>query len=187
MKEFASKLNWPGRCWTGLLLLTGLVFLAGATPARAQSEEGIKAAFIYNFAKFTEWPATAFADASAPITVGFVGADSLADLFEKNVVGKNANGRDFAVKRFSSATGTENCQIVFVGDAGQAAAIMGAIQGKTVLTLGDSDSFAAAGGMVKFVKDGAKISFDLDFNAINGAHLKLDPKLRQIARSAKGG
>jgi hypothetical protein len=169
------------------MLLALAAFLGAVSSGWAQSEEGIRAAFVYNFAKFTEWPATAFADANAPITVGFVGAASLADTFEKNVVGKNANGRDFAVKRFSSATGAENCQILFVGDAAQVSAVLGAIKGKAILTVGDTDSFAAAGGMIKFVKDGAKVSFDLDFAAINTAQLKLDAKLKQIAHAVKGG
>ena len=181
------RLNYGGRGWAGLLLVAGLFLMTAVNPAFSQSEEGIKAAFIYNFAKFTEWPATAFADGSAPITVGFVGADSLADTFEKNVVGKNANGRDFAIKRLSGAAGVENCQIVFIGDAGQAAAVIGAIKGKSILTVGSSDGFTAAGGMINFIKDGAKISFDLDLNATTAAQLKLDSKLRQIARNVKGG
>ena len=188
MKTNLSKLNRRGRGWIRLFLAVavGLVITV-ANSAFAQSEEGIKAAFVYNFAKFTEWPANAFADGGAPITVGFVGAASLADTFEKNVVGKNANGRDFAVKRLPTAAGTESCQIVFVGDPGQIEAVVSAIKGKAILTVGDSDHFAAAGGMIKFVKDGAKISFDLDFTSINAAQLKLDAKLRQIARSVKGG
>lgn len=187
MKDRTQKINGRGWRWTGRLLLFVGCFMATAIPALAQTEEGIKAAFIYNFAKFTVWPDTAFAGSAAPITVGFVGADSLADTFEKNVVGKNANGRDFAVKRFASAAGTENCQLVFVADAAQIASVLGATKGKAILTLGDSDSFGAAGGMVRFVKDGAKVSFDLDLTAINAAQLQLNAKLQSIAHSVKGG
>ena len=170
-------------------LMLAVVFLAiaGIGPVFAQSEAGVKTAFLYNFAKFTEWPASAFAGDSAPITVGFVGADSLADTFEKNVTGKNANGRDFAVKKLSGAAGVESCQIVFVGDASQAAAVVGAAKGKPVLLVGDSDGFAAAGGMITFVVAGGKVSFDLDLGAINAGGLKLNDKLRQVARNVKGG
>jgi hypothetical protein len=170
-------------------LILAAVILASAAigPAFAQSEAGVKTAFIYNFAKFTEWPASAFAGDSAPITVGFVGADSLADTFEKNVTGKNANGRDFAVKKLSGAAGVDGCQIVFVGDASQASAVIGALKGKPVLQVGDSAGFAAAGGMITFVVTDGKVSFDLDLGAINAGGLKLNDKLRQVARNVKGG
>ena len=143
--------------------------------------------FRSNFAKFTEWPGGAFASDNAPITVAFVGADALADTFEKNVTGKNANGRDFTVKKLTGGAGLENCQIVFVGAADQASSVVAAAKGKPVLTIGDGDGFATAGGMISFVDAGGKISFDLDFAPINTSGLKLDAKLRQVARKVKGG
>jgi hypothetical protein len=187
MNQTSCKFNRLAGFQTSLFISLAAYFMFAASSALAQSETGIKAAFVYNFAKFTGWPEAAFAGGNAPITVGFVGADSLADMFEQNVAGKNANGRDFAVKRFSSAAGTENCQIVFVGDTGQTAAVIAAAKGKAILTVGDSDGFSDAGGMIRFVKDGAKISFDLNLTSITAAQLKLDAKLRQIARSVKGG
>jgi hypothetical protein len=170
------------------LLLLAVAFLAAATrPALGQSEEGVKAAFVYNFAKFTAWPDGAFAGASAPVTVGFVGADALADKFQQVVTGKNANGRDFVIKKLSGAAEAADCQIVYVGDASQAAAVVGATKGKPVLTLGESDGFVSAGGMVNFMLDGGKVVFDLDLNVVNANGLKVDTKLRQVARSVKGG
>ena len=147
MYNHTRKFNSRGSYQIGLFLSIAVFFLFAASSAVAQSEEGIRAAFIYNFAKFTEWPDKTFASDSTPITIGFVGADSLADTFEKNVQGKNARGRDIAVKRLSGA----------------------------------------AGGMIKFVKDGAKVTFDLDITAVSAVQLKLDDKLRAIARTVKGG
>jgi len=112
---------------------------------------------------------------------------AMAGLFEQNVTGKNANGRDFAVKKLTGPAGAEACQIVFVGDPGQSAAIVAAEKGKPVLLVGSSDRFAAAGGMINFIKDGAKVTFDLDLGAIGGAGLSLDPKVCQLARKTKGG
>jgi YfiR/HmsC-like len=173
--------------WAGAFLVFLLMSIAATSSAIAQSEDGIKAAFLYNFAKFTEWPSQAFASANAPLTVGFVGADNMADMFEQNVTGKNANGRDFAVKKLDGAGEAQTCQIVFVGDASQAVNIIKATKGKPVLTVGSSDSFAAAGGMINFIKDGSKITFDLDLGAAGVAGLNVDPKLRQFARDVKGG
>lgn len=169
-------------------LLVALALIAGAaTPIFAQSEDGIKSAFLYNFGKFTEWPATAFAGASAPITVGFVGSDTLADLFEKNVTGKSANGHDFAVKKLPTAAGVEACQIVIIGDEAQLAAVFAAIKGKSILTVGESAAFGTAGGIIKFYRDGAKVAFDVDLDAAKNVQLKLDSKLLKIAKNVKGG
>jgi hypothetical protein len=161
-----------------------LVGAAAVTRALAQNEDAVKAAFVYNFAKFVEWPASAFSDANAPIVVAFVGAGSLADTFEQNVKGKNVNGREFSVKRLPAAAGAEAAQIVVVGDAGQSSPVLGAVKGKPVLTIGDIDSFS---GAIRFVKDGAKMGFELDLDAAKGAGLKVDPKLQKVAKNVKGG
>jgi hypothetical protein len=186
MKHHASKFNRCPRWWGGLMLSVLVISFAAVNSALAQSEEGIKAAFVYNFAKFTEWPTNAFTSGSAPMTVGFVGADSLADTFEKIVSGKNINGHDFVIRRFSSIAGVENCQMVFVGETAEAAAVISLTVGKPILTIGDTDSFAAAGGMIKLFKNDKKIRFDLDFRHVNSAQLKLDARLCQLARSIKG-
>lgn len=168
-------------------LAVAAALLATAVSTFAQSEDGIKTAFIYNFAKFVTWPDSAFASGNAPITVGFVGADTLADEFQQNVTGKNANGRDFAIKKFASAAGVEGCQIVFVGDNGQVTAVTGATKGKPILTVGGSDAFVSAGGMINFIDEGGRVGFDLDLTAANAVGLKVDPKLCHVARKVKGG
>ncbi len=152
----------------------------------AQSADGIKAAFLYNFAKLTEWPAAAFGDASAKITVGFVSCDALADTFEKAVTGKNANGREFTVKKLGGAADAAGCHIVVVGDAGQTSAVVGAVKGKPVLTVGEGQAFAGGGGTVAFITDGAKVAFELNLAPAKEAGLKLDDKLQKVAKSVKG-
>ncbi|HTI69694.1 MAG TPA: YfiR family protein [Candidatus Limnocylindria bacterium] len=162
-------------------LLLGSAMISRAV---AQSEDAVKAAFLYNFAKFVEWPASAFADGNAPLVVAFIGGGSLADTFEQNVKGKNANGREFSVKKLSSASGAESAQIVVIADGSQTGAATGAVKGKPVLTVADVDGAATA---IHFVKDGAKMGFDLDLDVAKGAGLKVDPKLQKVAKSVKGG
>jgi hypothetical protein len=173
----------------GTVVLAFVLFLGLGVSNRvmAQSESGIKAAFLYNFAKFTEWPAGAFASPAAPINVGFIGAGALAETFEQNTRGKNANGRDFVVKKLNGAAGAEDCQIVYVAEAGQVGAVTAALKGKPVLIVGEPSSLLDHGGMIRFVADGAKIVFDVNLTSVNGAGLKLDPKLSKIARNIKGG
>jgi hypothetical protein len=151
--------------------------------ALAQSEDAVKAAFLYNFAKFVEWPATAFPDGNAPIIVAFIGGGSLADTFEQNVKGKNANGREFSIKKLSAAGGESGAQILVIADGSQAAAAISATKGKPVLTVADADGVE---GAIHFVKDGPKMGFDLDLDAAKASALKVDPKLQKVAKSVKG-
>lgn len=174
---------WRGGAWS---LAVFVILFAAAPWLQAQTEDGIKAAFVYNFAKFTEWPAGAFADGSAPIIVGFVGAASLADIFEKNVVGKNANGRDFVIKKLSDAAGVEKCQIVYVTSSSQVGAVVAALKSKPVLIVGEGEEILSTGGSIRLFKDGTKIAFDLNLTAIAAVGLKVDPKLQKTAHSVKG-
>jgi len=183
MKQNLHKLMQTG----GALWLALAVLAVGAPKAQSQTEDGVKCAFIYNFAKFTEWPASAFADGSAKITVGFVGGGALADAFSQAITGKNAGGREFEVKKLGGAGEIAGCHIVVVGDAAQAAAVVGAAKGKPILTVSDADGFVGAGGMIGFMKDGAKVVFELNLEPSTAAGLKLDPKLQKVAKSVKGG
>jgi len=173
--------------WSRRLGLFASLWLGGAHLLQAQTEEGIKAAFIYNFSKFIEWPATAYASPSAPVTIGFVGGSALADLFEENSKGKNANGRDFVIKRLSGVAGAEECQIVYVAEAGQINAVLGALKGKPTLVVGEAENLLDSGGAIRFIKEGAKVVFDLNLATATAAGLKVDPKLQKAARTVKGG
>ena len=113
-----------------------------------------------------------------------MGGGGLADTFEQNVKGKNANGREFSVKKLAAAAGTETAQIVVLADAAQGGATTGATKGKPVLIVADVDGAAAA---IHFVKDGAKMGFELDLDVAKGAGLKVDPKLQKVAKTVKGG
>lgn len=179
------QINRPARHRVGRWLAFAGLLLSGVSSALAQSEEGVKAAFIYNFARFTTWPAPAAAGSDAPIKIGFVGADALADTFEKSVADKNINGQKFLVMHLANAAGVENCQIVFIGNSALSESLLKAVRSKPLLTIGDADNFTADGGMIGLSKQGAKIRFDINLPAVNLAHLKLDSRLCQLARNLK--
>lgn len=170
-----------------LRLLLTLVVLLAASQSRsfAQTQDDVTVAFLYNFARFVEWPAGAFANGDAPFTIGFVGRPALADRFSQAVQGKNVSGRDFAVRKLDDATGAAACQIVFVADAVQASAIITAVKGKPVLCVGEGEPFLAAGGMIAFSREGARLVFDVNPRAIAAATLSPGDKIIKAARSVK--
>ncbi len=170
-------------CWCWLLAL-GAVLLTG-TVSRAQSENMVKCAFVYNFAKLIEWPEASFPSGSTKLAVGFVGNTPLADAFTQATTGKNANGHEFEIHKLGGAGEAVSCHIVVVCDAGQTDAVLATVKGRPVLTVGDIDGFTAAGGMIGLMKDGAKVTFELNVAPSAEAGIKLDPKLRKIAKAVK--
>jgi hypothetical protein len=174
-------------CWLKLLLALALGLGAGPARGLAQTQDDVTVAFLYNFARFVEWPPAAFADGNAPFTIGFVGRPALAEKFTQAVQGKNVNGREFAVRKVDDPSAATSCQIVFIGDEGQAAAILTAAKGKPVLCVGEGSNFLAAGGMIAFGREGARLVFDVNPGAITAASLTPGPKLTKAARAVKGG
>lgn len=182
-----TRMN-PSRLTSLSALLLALFVGLFALPNRscAQSEEGIKAAFIYNFARLTEWPSAVFKDSSTPVVIGFVGGEPLAHLFEQAVKGKDANGRDFSVVNLPSAAGAAECQIVYVADASKLADVLAAVKGKPVLVVAEGREVIEVGGMIRFERVGPKVLFDINLDATAAVGLKIDGKLLKIARKVKG-
>jgi hypothetical protein len=169
---------------TPLCVAAVLIALA-VSPAAAQSEDALKSAFIFNFARFTTWPASAFGGASAPLVVGFVGSPALADAFGKSVVGKNVNGHALEVKTFDGPAAVDPaCHMVVVG-GGQGKAVVGKVKGKPVLLVGQDAGFLDAGGMINLVVDGGKVGFEINPGAAQSASLELDAKLKSLAKAVK--
>jgi len=168
-------------------LLLALAVLAAPKSASAQSADAVKAAFIFNFSKFISWPDSAFSSPTAPFEVAFVNANKLADIFEKSIAGKNANGRMFKVRKVADASGIDGCHIVIVGAGADAEAVVSKVKGTPVLTVGDLDAFVAAGGVIGFVMEGAKVRFDLNLGSAEAGQLSVNPKLKGLARKVVNG
>ena len=107
-----------GRGRTGrVLLLPVALLLAAGSPVTAQvfKEYEVKAAMLYKFAGFVEWPRS---PAGAPLCIGVLGHDPFGPALDQAIQGKSINGRPFVVRRFKTGQGTGNCQIIFVSASG---------------------------------------------------------------------
>jgi hypothetical protein len=153
---------------------------AAAAPAR---EYEIKAAFLYNFTKFVDWPAQTFANADAPIVIGVLGDSPCVQALERLVKDRKVNGRTIVVRRIASAAEAKLTQMLFVSSAQEAqfAALEPALQSLPVLTVGESPGFASQGGAIDFVPQGDKIRFEININAAEHAGLKISAQLQKLA------
>ena len=155
--------------------------LLGGGSAQAESEAGVKAAYLINFAKFVEWPASAFASAKAPLVIGIVGRDAVGEELLR-AGGVTASGHPVEVRRIAAADARE-CHLVFITESERGDAIIAALQGSPVLVVGEGDGFARRGGALGFVKDGGSVKFEANPKAAARNGLNVSAKLLRVARA----
>ncbi|MES1180225.1 MAG: YfiR family protein [Verrucomicrobiota bacterium] len=167
-----------------LLLLQIFVpgFKAGAQDT-SPTEYQIKAAFLYNFAKFVEWPPQAFAGDQSPIVIGVLGKNVFDDNLEKIIHGKTVNNHPFLFKEFHAVAEATNCHILFISasEEKRLPKILESLRGASVLTVSETDQFIADGGMIDFVIEDKKIHFQINDEAAKKAGLKISSKLLSLA------
>ena len=152
--------------------------------ALAQSEDQIKAAFLFNFARYVEWPEGAFASAEAPIRICLLGSDAFGSVVSQVVSGKNVAGRSLRVTTANDLELAASCHIVFVGDQAKAARLLviSALAQAPVFTVSDSEGFARDGGVANFFRADHKVRFEINSEAARRAGLKISSRLLRLAR-----
>jgi hypothetical protein len=171
-----------------LLLAAAAAGTAGADGPLAP-EYAVKAAFLYNFAKFVEWPADAFRGPRDPMTLCVLGEDPLAGEIEQTVGGKTAMGRQIVVRRFTGLAGLAECRILFVSSSEEPRLdqILAAVAGRAVLTVGEEEAFTRAGGIISFVVRQNRVRFQIDRAAAARAGLSISSRLLELAETVTGG
>lgn len=143
----------------------------------------VKAGFLYNFAKYVDWPASAFENATTPITIGIVGADPFGEELDKVLTNKTVKGRSFVVLRFREPGDIKQCHILFIPKTEKArlAEILKKAELWPVLTVGEDEGFAKAGGMVNILIEKEKPKLEVNSEATEKAQLAINSKLLKIA------
>jgi len=158
-------------------------FAVAAQGENAPGEYQIKAAILYNFAKFVEWPTDAFSQPSAPLVIGILGEDPFGSAFDA-VKDKLIRGRKVQVLRSRKAQDLSRCHVLFMSSSerGRLSSVLKAFQGTGTLLVGDMDKFAARGGMVGLVLRNDMIDFEINVDAVQRAGLKISDRLLNAAR-----
>jgi hypothetical protein len=164
-----------------LLVLAAAAAAGGA--AAQPSEDEVKAAFLYSFTKFVEWPEPSLGPAEAPFAFCALGAGPLGGTLEAAVRGKRVRGRPAVVRRPADLADLGGCRILFVGgsQAGRVPEILAALRDRPVLTVGDHEGFVGAGGMVELFLRDRRVQFRVDQGAADDARLAISAKLLGLA------
>jgi hypothetical protein len=171
----------------GVLLALGCLAVGQALTRSANAQElnayQVKAAFLYNFAKFVEWPE----EANDPLDICTVGDEPFGRALEDTVKGKTVKGRPVEIKRIKSGATALGCKIAFIGSSerGQARSIFASLQGANTLTVGEWPDFAKEGGIVSFTLENNQVHFEINVDAAERAHLKISSKLLSLAKIIK--
>jgi hypothetical protein len=169
-----------------LIIVSGSLAAAGAR-AQALDEYQLKAAFIYNFAKFVQWPSDAFQGPADPITTCVLGQDPFGHELEKAIKGKAIDGRPLALRRISNVRQAAGCRILFVGssEGKRMNAIVTGLKETGVLTVGETEGTTLNGAIINFTVESGKVRFEVDVDAADRGKLRVSSKLLSLARSVK--
>ncbi len=167
-----------------LIALTVLFLLPGRIGAQEANEYEVKAAFLYNFARFVEWPDNVSPDPNGPLVIAILGRDPFGGEIDRAIEGKTVNGRRLVIKRFSSLETYEQCHILFVSSSerGNLPRILAAVRTNSVLTVSETDRFAQIGGIINFITIENRIRFEINQAAAERVGLKISSKLLSLGR-----
>jgi YfiR/HmsC-like len=178
------------RCSAFVPLIAILVWsaLAGPSIATAQlasaREYRIKAEFLYNFAKFIDWPADTFSDPKQPICICVYGRDPFGHALEEALLGKSIGERPVILGHAMQFDDLAGCQIIFVtgSDHVPISDLAGRLRGRAVLLVGETDGFAAAGGAIQFVIEDGRVRIVINPAAADRAGVKIGARLLSVSK-----
>lgn len=173
------------------LIVGGMDGLQSTRNSYAESaplEYQVKAAFLYQFFKFVEWPPHALGATHRTICIGVVNGGPIVSALQ-SVEGKEAKGRLVVVKRFKALEELDFCHILFIsaGMEDRLAEILDHLKGTSTLTVSDIDGFAKRGGMINFITVENKIQFEINVETAEKASLQISSHLLKLARIVPRG
>lgn len=179
-----------------LLLFAVTALLAAGGPARGEegapgslSDYQVKAAYLYYFTTFVDWPPEAFERTGNELVVGVLGEDPFGEILDATLRGKSVNNRPLVVRRFASIKDARDSHILFISasERDRIPSILKALDGAAVLTVADVDGFATRGGQIAFHTIDRKVRFDINVAAVERARIKISAQLMKLGRIVRAG
>jgi hypothetical protein len=171
---WALLASLPVACVPGTLALA-------AVPAASEYE--VKAAFLFQFSRFVEWPPESFASATAPLTICVLGDNPFGSTLHEISQGESVETHALVIELHEHLENLDRCHIVFVSQASTAVApkVIAYLAGKRVLTVGDGSNFTQLGGVIGFVTVNGKVRLQVNRNSAESAQLRISAKLLRVA------
>lgn len=174
----------------GRLAVLLIIFLTASISLPVSGSEirvyEIKAAFLYNFVKFVEWPESRLKQSQGIITVGILGSDDFGNAFDV-ITGRSVKDMKLSVRYFERTEDIRACHLLFVSESEKSRLreILESLQGYPILTVGESEDFGALGGIIRFYTENNKVRFEINISAASKADLRISAKLLEVAKTAK--
>ena len=161
-----------------------LLFLLMACPLFAQkaSEYQVKAAFLFNFTKFLDWPPATMGQADEPFVIGVLGTDPFGSYLDETIAGEKIMEHPMIIKRFSTVEQIDRCHILFINEPRKTTEVLNALKGKSILTVSDDSHFCRNGGIIRFYTENESIHLEINIQAAKAANLAVSSKLLRIAK-----
>ncbi|TFW03240.1 YfiR family protein [Oxalobacteraceae bacterium OM1] len=179
---------FPAR-WLGQLLL--LLVLAGGVGAQAAdlpAERGVKAAYLFKFLGYVDWPPAAFPDASTPFVIGIAGADDIADELLRITATRSVNNRALNIRRIRPGDTLNGVQLLYIAasEGERGTNLLRQVQRRPVLTVTDGEGGLMQGAVINFRTLDGRIRFDVSLAAAERNDLRLSSRLLSVAASVQG-
>lgn len=165
------------------ILIAALLPQSAFAQSEPKGEYALKAVFLYNFCRFIDWPKSAFASPNEPIIIGVIGEDPFGSLLKEAVQGETSRGRAIQIEHYSKPDAIGHCHLLFVShsEAGRMEKILSSVNGKSVVTVGETDAFLDRGGMIALTADKNRVRLHINPSLLRAASLDVSSKLLRVA------
>lgn len=192
-RHLSALLNASLRSMRGILAVFFLLFQLSGTwllsaQASAPNEYAVKAAFLFHFAQFVEWPEGAFQNANSPVVYCTIGDDPFQGALDESLKGKTIEARALQVRHLKDGRDAQGCHVVFIGktDKRRVTDELTSLGNSPVLTVGETEQFLRDNGMIAFCMEENKIRFNINLGAAERVNLKISSRLLTLAKTVIG-
>ena len=171
--------------WLTALVIVGILFGVSGLPAQKSKpqEYEVKATYLYNFARFVQWPSSSAAAKSDSFAICVLGEDPFGRALDTIVAGESIDGKAALAKRVSKPQDAVSCRVLYISSSedSRLKEVLAALDKSGVLTVSDIPQFSRRGGMIQFVLDGNSVRFEVNLTAAESAGLTLSSELLKVA------
>jgi hypothetical protein len=165
------------------------MIVPAAAQAQTADEYQVKAAYMYNLAKFVDWPADAFESPSQPIVFCVLGQTPLSQPLRDALAGKVVGQRALQFRQLADPKQAGDCKVLFISfpDKKRVREILDQVKSLHILTVGEADGFTEEDGIVRFYLDAGRVRLEFNLDAADDAKLHVSSKLLSLGRTVKRG